>query len=76
MLAALEPAALSLSLAAAEQLQQERDDLIGLWQQWLERAYSEADRAAYRRRAVEPENRLVARQLEHSRKRPGPPSSH
>jgi hypothetical protein len=64
LLAALEPAALDLSLAAAERLQQERDELAGLWQQRLERARYEADRAARRHRAVEPENRLVARQLE------------
>lgn len=64
VLAALAPAALDLSLAAAERLQEERDTLTQLWQQRLERARYEADRAARHYHAVEPEHRLVARQLE------------
>ncbi len=45
VLAALEPAALELSLEAATHLEQERADLDRLWQQRLERAAYEAERA-------------------------------
>jgi DNA invertase Pin-like site-specific DNA recombinase len=64
VLAALEPAALELSLAAAERVQQDRDELTRLWEHRLERARYEADHAARQYHAVEPENRLVARTLE------------
>ncbi len=64
VLAALQPAALELSLEAAKNLEREREDLARLWQQRLERAVYEADRAGRQYRLVEPENRLVARQLE------------
>ncbi len=64
VLEALAPASLELSLEAAKSLQRERDELRGLWQQRLERARYEADRAARQYRLVEPENRLVARQVE------------
>jgi DNA invertase Pin-like site-specific DNA recombinase len=63
VLTALEPAALELSLAAASHLEQERTELDQLWQQRLERATFEAERAARHYQLVEPENRLVARQL-------------
>jgi DNA invertase Pin-like site-specific DNA recombinase len=63
-LAALEPAALELSVAAAQHLERERAELTQLWQQRRERAAYEAERAARQYRRVEPENRLVARQLE------------
>jgi hypothetical protein len=52
VLAALEPAALELSLAATERLQQERDELTRLWQQRLERARHEAERAGRQYHAV------------------------
>jgi DNA invertase Pin-like site-specific DNA recombinase len=64
VLVALEPAALELSLAAAEQVEQERAVVLQHWQQRRERAAYEADRAARQYHAVEPENRLVARSLE------------
>ncbi|HEX9371766.1 MAG TPA: recombinase family protein, partial [Roseiflexaceae bacterium] len=64
VLAALEPAALEVSLATLAVLQRERDELGRLWQQRRERAAYEADRAARQFRLVEPEDRLVARQLE------------
>ncbi len=64
VLAALEPAALALSLEAATHLEQERADLDRLWQQRLERAAYEAERAGRQYRLAEPENRLVVRQLE------------
>lgn len=63
MLQALQPAALELSLSAASHLEQERTELDRLWQQRLERAAFEADRARRHYQLVEPENRLVARQL-------------
>jgi hypothetical protein len=64
VLAALEPAALELSLTAAERVEQERAALDRLWQQRRERAAYEAARAARQYHAVEPEHRLVARTLE------------
>ena len=64
VLAALEPAALELSLAAADDLERERARLHQNWQQQVERARYEAERARRQYDAVEPENRLVARELE------------
>jgi DNA invertase Pin-like site-specific DNA recombinase len=63
LLKALEPAALALSLEAAAHLETERAELDRLWQLRLERAAFEAERAARHYRLIEPENRLVARQL-------------
>jgi hypothetical protein len=63
VLTALEPAALTLSLEATARLEQERQALDRLWQQRLERAAYESERAARHDRWVEPEHRLVARQL-------------
>jgi DNA invertase Pin-like site-specific DNA recombinase len=65
-LAALEPATLELSLAAAERVEQERAELDRLWRLRRERAAHEADRAARQYHACEPEHRLVARTLEHA----------
>jgi hypothetical protein len=64
LLRALEPAALELSLGAADDIQRERKRLALHWQQQLERAGYEAQQAERRYRAVDPENRLVARTLE------------
>jgi DNA invertase Pin-like site-specific DNA recombinase len=64
VLKALEPAALELSLRAAQNIEQGRKQLEKLYEQRLERARYEAERAARQYRVVEPENRLVARQLE------------
>jgi hypothetical protein len=63
VLKALEPAALTLSLEATARLEHERQALDQLWQQRLERAAYESERAARHYRLVEPEHRLVARQL-------------
>jgi DNA invertase Pin-like site-specific DNA recombinase len=60
----LQPASLELSLAAEAELRGQRQQLEKHWQQRLERAAFEADRAARQYAAVEPENRLVARELE------------
>jgi DNA invertase Pin-like site-specific DNA recombinase len=64
VLAALEPAALELSLAAAQQVEHDRAAVAQLWEQRRERAAYETERAARQYHAVEPENRLVARTLE------------
>jgi hypothetical protein len=63
VLQALEPAALELSLEAAKNIETERAELDGLWQKRMERASYEAERAGRHYRLLEPENRLVARQL-------------
>lgn len=61
---ALAPAGLELSLQAAEVCEEQRKREHRHWQQRLERAHFEAERAARQYDAVEPENRLVARTLE------------
>jgi DNA invertase Pin-like site-specific DNA recombinase/uncharacterized protein YndB with AHSA1/START domain len=63
ILQALEPAALELSLLTADDLHQQRQRLDQNWRQRLERAHFQAERAQRHYRAVEPENRLVAREL-------------
>ena len=64
LLAAMQPAALEASLAAVEGVERERGELTRQWQLKRERAAYEAERAARQYRACEPENRLVARELE------------
>jgi DNA invertase Pin-like site-specific DNA recombinase len=64
VLAALQPAALELHLAAAADVEEQRRRLHQDWQQRLERACYESERAARQYAQVEPENRLVARELE------------
>jgi hypothetical protein len=64
VLAALQPAALEISLQVAADVEGERARHHGEWQQRLERAYDAAERAARQYQAVEPEHRLVARTLE------------
>jgi DNA invertase Pin-like site-specific DNA recombinase len=63
VLEALEPAALELSLEAARRVESEREELDRLWKVRLERAAYEAQRAGRHYRFLEPENRLVGRQL-------------
>ena len=63
VLKALEPAALTLSLEAITRLEEERQEMDQLWQLRLERSEYEAERAARHYHLIEPENRLVARQL-------------
>lgn len=63
-LAALAPDALEISLRVRADLEQQRAQQEALWQQRLERARYEAERAARQYKSVEPENRLVARTLE------------
>lgn len=64
VLAALTPAAVAVSLRAVEQVHTDRARLEQIWQQRLERAQITVDRARRCYQLVEPENRLVARQLE------------
>lgn len=61
---ALQPAALEISMAVAEDLETERQRQQAHWQQRMERAQIETQRASRQYNAVEPENRLVARTLE------------
>jgi DNA invertase Pin-like site-specific DNA recombinase len=64
VMAALAPAAIEVSLQAAQQMTAERAELEKIWAQRLERAAISADRARRCYRLAEPENRLVVRQLE------------
>jgi len=64
LLAAMAPAALEVSLAAAGQAEQQRAQVDRIWRQRLERADYQADRARRQYQLAEPENRLVVRQLE------------
>jgi DNA invertase Pin-like site-specific DNA recombinase len=64
LLAAIEPAQLTIALEAVEHLEAQARAIEHQWQLRLERACYEADLARRRYQAVEPENRLVARSLE------------
>lgn len=64
VLEALQPLALELSLKVAAELESERARVRKHWEQRLEQARDEVVRAYRQYNAVEPENRLVARQLE------------
>jgi DNA invertase Pin-like site-specific DNA recombinase len=63
-IAALEPAGLAATLAAAERIESDRGAALKQWRLGVERASYEAQRAERRYRAVDPDNRLVARGLE------------
>jgi len=64
VLSALAPAALELSVTAAGQVEARRAEAGRIWRQRLERADFACDRARRQYQLAEPENRLVARQLE------------
>lgn len=64
LLQAISPASLELSLAAAEDIQHERQQLDDHWQQRLTRSRYEVEHARRQYAAVDPEHRLVARELE------------
>jgi DNA invertase Pin-like site-specific DNA recombinase len=64
ILSAVEPVALEASLAAIEDVERERAELQRHWQLRCERAQYEVERASRQYHACEPENRLVARELE------------
>jgi hypothetical protein len=61
---AVEPAAVELSLAAVSDLQSERQRLHEIWKQRLERARYQTRHAERQYQAVDPDNRLVAHELE------------
>jgi len=63
-LATIEPAKLAACVAAAERLEADTEASLKQWRQAVERATYEAKRAERRYRAVDPDNRLVARGLE------------
>ena len=63
-LQAVQPAQLEAAIQAMDQMDQERQSLERLWQQQRERARYGAERAQRQYDRVEPENRLVARELE------------
>src|SRR4051812_10231104 len=64
VLEALQPAVLEASLGAAAEVEEQRRQVTRNWEQRIERAQYEVDRAARQYHACEPENRLVARTLE------------
>ncbi len=64
LLAAMAPAALEVSLAAAGQARAQREQVDRIWRRRLERAELAAGRARRQYQLAEPENRLVVRQLE------------
>ncbi|MGO9511552.1 MAG: recombinase family protein [Mycobacterium sp.] len=63
-LAALQPVALQACLAAAQQLENGHDAALAQWRRQVEQARYHAGQAERRYRAVDPDNRLVARGLE------------
>ncbi|MDA1018429.1 MAG: recombinase family protein, partial [Planctomycetota bacterium] len=64
LLQAVSPASLELSLAAGEEIEQERKQLDQHWQQRLARSRYEVEQTRRQYAAVDPEHRLVARELE------------
>lgn len=64
LLEAVKPEALQASLAAVAELKKQHAELTRQWQLRLERAAQEVDWTARQYQACEPENRLVARELE------------
>lgn len=63
-LAATEPAGVEAAALAAKQLEEDSSQLERLWRLEVEKAEYEAQRAERQYNAVEPENRVVARELE------------
>ena len=63
-LRALTPAAIEAAEQAVRQLEADHDAALSQWRLAVERARYDAERAERQYRAVEPENRLVARGLE------------
>ena len=63
-LEAIEPAHLEVALSALDQVEARAKQIDQQWQRQIERAQYEADLARRRYKAVDPDNRLVARSLE------------
>lgn len=64
VLKVLEPASLEISLAAASDIDKQQRQIDDNWKRRLERAQIEVDRVRRQYQLTEPENRLVARELE------------
>lgn len=64
VLKAVTPASVEATQLAMQQIEADQDAALGQWRLAVERARYEAERAERQYRAVEPENRLVARGLE------------
>lgn len=64
LLQVVSPASLELSLAAGADIEQQRKQLHVHWQQRLNRSRYEVEQARKAHAAVDPEHRLVARELE------------
>lgn len=64
LLQAVSPASLELSLAATADIERERKQLDDHWQQRLARSRYEVEQARRQYAAVDPDHRLVARELE------------
>jgi DNA invertase Pin-like site-specific DNA recombinase len=64
VLSAMQPAEIELSLAVVREADRQTKTLEGQWQMSLERARYEARLAERRYKAVDPDNRVVARTLE------------
>lgn len=64
LLQAVSPASLELSLAATQDVQRERQRLDDHWRQRLQRSAYEVEQARRQYAAVDPDHRLVARELE------------
>ncbi|HXN09206.1 MAG TPA: recombinase family protein [Candidatus Acidoferrales bacterium] len=64
VLAALAPLGIEVALVAAERIEADHDGALTQWRLAVERASYQAQRAERHYRAVDPDNRLVARGLE------------
>lgn len=64
LLQVVSPASLELSLAAAEDIERQRKQLDDHWQQRLTRSCYEVEQARRQYAVVDPDHRLVARELE------------
>jgi len=63
-LSALAPLGIEAALAATERVEADHHDALAQWRLAVERANYEAQRAERRYRAIDPDNRLVARGIE------------
>ena len=64
VLAAVAPLGIEAAVAAAERFEADRDGALAQWRLTVERTRYEAQRAERRYRAIDPDNRLVARGIE------------
>jgi DNA invertase Pin-like site-specific DNA recombinase/sugar-specific transcriptional regulator TrmB len=64
VLTALAPLGIEAAIVAADRIEADRDGALAQWRLTVERATYEAQRAERRYRAIDPDNRLIARGLE------------